>query len=1148
MRRTPIGFQGEEDKLLEKMLASDVVEPSDSDWASPSVLVRKKDGSVRWCVDFRAVNAVTIKDAYPLPNIGECIDNLSGSEFFSTLDMASGYWQVEVKEEDRPKTAFLTKHGLYQFKRMPFGLCNSPSTFQRVVHSIFRKMSGQQILTYLDDIMILGKGFHDHLQNLAMALDQLRAANLKLKPKKCSLFQVEVLFLGKMVGKNGVSVNPGSIQAVQDRPVPRDVKELQSFLGLANYHREHIAKFAEISAVLYTLTKPKVPYDWRQEHQEAFEGLKAALVKAPVLGYPKDKGLYILDTDASHTAIGAELLQIQDGKEVVISYGSYVLTPAQRRYCTTRKELLAVVRFTRQFRHYLLGRNFVIRTDHNSLTWLMRFKYIEGQLSRWLEEVQLFDMSIQHRPGRLHENADSLSRSPDTLSYCDCYHAGANLEQLPCGGCAFCSRAHHQWRRFEDDVDDVVPLAVRSIEIDGDDYSDSSEDIEGDLPSLESLFEEPAATGESCKDGVSSLDEHQPSQDDEDCNWLQQYTPAELRRHQLEDKDLKTLLTWVETEYTPQQFELQLSSPAVKRYWQHSQQLAVREGVLYYQWERPYGSSHETTKIQWQLLVPASLREEVMQGCHDSLTGGHLGQQKTYQRVQRYYTWYEMATDVQLYVRTCGVCNRQKKPSVKPRAALGRYHAGAPMERIHIDMLGPLTQSYKGNFYVLLLVDQFTKWVEIHPLPEQSAEVVARTVVDQVFSRFGCPLQIHSDQGRNFDGNLFKAVCHLYRTAKTRTTPYRPCSNGQVERYNRLLLQMIRCFLRNKSREWDENIQLLAAAIRATPNRQTGFSANLMFLGREVYSPVDVVMGMPSVGNNPDTEPKYVERLRSTIQEVGSLAREKLGRAQETQKRWYDSRLKQTTYDVGDVVYKLHTGSGRGENRKLKPAWIGPLLVTKVLSPYLYRVKDKKREQVLHHDRLKSCQDRSIPMWLRRMRHDILQLDETLAYEEEAPEDITLAMPALFQDENNVTDVISTEEVVEPELREPPRENVLDGTDTIPLGEHHSRRDSGDNSIESTGGHSSETSAERSPVVTPVQGYVTKGGKRLTLDGAEEQQEQDETTCGESTSPQEVASLEEITCGESTSPQEVTLPTPDRYVTRTGRRTQRPPYLADFYC
>lgn len=198
---------------------------------------------------------------------------------------------------------------------------------------------------------------------------------------------------------------------------------------------------------------------WENTHEEVFRRAKTALVTAPCLSYPRPDGLFVLDTDASDHAVGAVLSQVQDGKETVICYASHVLLKPQRKYCTTRKELLAVVKFCRHFRHYLLGRRFMVRTDHNSLVWLMRFKHIEGQLARWLEELAQFDMEILHRPGKKHTNADALSRIPDDGPICDCYAAGASPESLPCGGCGYCVRAHNQWSRFSTDVDDVVPLS-----------------------------------------------------------------------------------------------------------------------------------------------------------------------------------------------------------------------------------------------------------------------------------------------------------------------------------------------------------------------------------------------------------------------------------------------------------------------------------------------------------------------------------------------------------------------------------------------------------------------------------------------------------------------------------------------------------------
>ena len=262
---------------------------------------------------------------------------------------------------------------------------------------------------------------------------------------------------------------------------------------------------------------------------------------------------------------------------------------------------------------------------------------------------------------------------------------------------------------------------------------------------------------------------------------------------------------WLESGTSPALDELYLCSPMVKKFWLSKSQLEFQEGVLRYKWE------DNTARLLF--IVPATLKDEVLAGCHDCPTSGHLGTQKTLDRVKRSFIWHELTTDVSIYVRSCPVCNKNKKSTVKPRAGLGSFRAGAPMEWVHMDILGPFPPSESGNHYILLMVDQFTKWVEIHPIPDQTAERMARIAVDQFFSRFGAPLQIHTDQGKNFDGHVMKALCSLYRITKTCTTPYRPSSNGQAERYNRLLLQLIQCFRWAREKTWDADLQLLAGAI-----------------------------------------------------------------------------------------------------------------------------------------------------------------------------------------------------------------------------------------------------------------------------------------------------------------------------------------------
>ena len=383
---------------------------------------------------------------------------------------------------------------------------------------VLQGLTWKEVLAYLDHVIVIGSDFSDHLVNLKKVLQRMRDHNLKLKPKKCILFQMEVAYLGKVVSHEGISIDPGKVKVVIDWPVPKSAHDIQVFLGLINYHRDFLKDLAGLTEPLVELTGKDVPFMWSSVQDDAFNKLKDMITTAPVLVYPDPEEKFILDVDASHGCIGAELIQCINGQEKVVCFGSFRLTPAQRRYCTTRKELLAVVRFTRQFRHYLLGRQFLVRTDHNSLVWLMRFKTLEGQLARWLEELSQYDMVIQHRKGSCHTNADALSRIPDHLDFCDCYIAGKDLASLPCGGCSYCSRAHTQWVRFEDEVDNVVPLAVRKVV----------------------KVTEPFGMGS---------------------NWLTGKTFQELRDQQLKDKDLSMLIDWLEGA-TPGKLELSLASRA----------------------------------------------------------------------------------------------------------------------------------------------------------------------------------------------------------------------------------------------------------------------------------------------------------------------------------------------------------------------------------------------------------------------------------------------------------------------------------------------------------------------------------------------------------------------------------------------------------
>jgi len=360
------------DQLLNDMQQQGVIEPCTSEWASNIVLVKKKDGSVRFCVDYRKLNLLTKKDAYPLPRIDRCLDTLAGSVWYSTFDLRSGFHQVAMDPRDVNKTTFVCHRGTFRFPKMPFGLCNAPSSFQRLMDIVLTGLNYEICLAYLDDIILYSNDLASHMERLERLLFRLREANLKLKPSKCSLLQKQVHFLGFTVSQEGVGTDPEKVAAIRSWPTPQNLRQSRAFIGLCQYYRRFVPNFSEIAAPLHALTKKGARFYWSPECEAAFTTLKSALSEAPVLALPDDDSEYILDCDASNRAIGAVLSQVQDGIERPICYASQLYSKHEANYNITRKELLAVVTFTKKFRQYLLGRPFRIRTDHAALQWLKR--------------------------------------------------------------------------------------------------------------------------------------------------------------------------------------------------------------------------------------------------------------------------------------------------------------------------------------------------------------------------------------------------------------------------------------------------------------------------------------------------------------------------------------------------------------------------------------------------------------------------------------------------------------------------------------------------------------------------------------------------------------------------------------------------------
>jgi hypothetical protein len=400
------------------MLDQGVIEPAQSPWASNLVLVKKKDGTLRCCVDYRQLNSVTRKDAYPLPRTDMCLDAMSGAKWFTTLDLRSSYHQVQLDPRDADKTAFICREGSFRFLTMPFGLCNAGATFQRLMDVIMMGLNFEVCLVYLDDIVVFSADLDQHLVRLRQVLERLKNAGLKLKPSKCEVMRRSVEFLGHIVSEAGIGPHPKKISDVLDWPVPVCLRELRAFLGLCGYYRRFVKGFSHIAAPLYALTEKGRTFTWSEACQVAFDELKQHLTTAPILAMPIDNAPFVLDTDASDLAIGAVLSEVIDGEERVIAYANRRLTRSEANYCVTRRELLAVVYFMKYFRHYLLGRRFTVRTDHAALQWLRRIPEPIGQQARWIGILEEFEYTIVHRAGSKHGNADAMSRRPCDRQRC----------------------------------------------------------------------------------------------------------------------------------------------------------------------------------------------------------------------------------------------------------------------------------------------------------------------------------------------------------------------------------------------------------------------------------------------------------------------------------------------------------------------------------------------------------------------------------------------------------------------------------------------------------------------------------------------------------------------------------------------------------
>lgn len=911
---------------LQSLLRQGIVRESSSPYASPIVIVRKKDGSMRLCVDYRALNNKTRKDAYPLPRIEEALDVLRGAKYFCSLDLSHGYYQVPVCEQDIEKTAFrIGTGGLYEYIRMPFGLCNAPATFMRLMDRIFGDQNFQSLLIYLDDILIFGSTFQETLDRLDMVLTKLEEFNLKIKPSKCQLFKDRVKYLGHIVSDEGIQPDPGKIKNVHDWPIPTCEKELRGFLGLAGYYRRFVSGFAQIAAPLHILIngpsrkkgkkiprpKPTAPFStlWGQEQTDAFNKLKECLTTQPLLGYPDFSSPFILETDASLCGLGAILSQDQDGKRVVLAYASRALKRHEKNmqnYSSLKLELLALKwAITEKFRELLLGVEFIVFTDNSPLSHLHSSVKLGATETRWMADLAAFNFKVKFRSGRSNRNADALSRMPFPVTEPEF----SQIEELVAEHDSQGAHRHNPSSLASGDND----LTNEPHGVGG--FPSTSTQIPIDLIAgieamtadvwLSEVHTRSAKTAPKCTTTLPS------------------YQPKDLANLQCEDQILSRVRFFWDNGRIPTGAEIQKESRQTRKLLKGWDRLSEREGVL-------HRRITDKGNIVHQLLLPGSLKATVLKSVHDD--GGHQGVQRTTALVRSRCYWPTLLKDIEAYCRTCKRCHLAKMGK-KVRTTQGSLMAKAPLEVLAIDftLLEPGTNNVEN---VLVMTDIFTKFSQAVPTRDQKASTVAKILVKEWFVRYGVPHRIHSDQGRNFESQIVQHLCDLYGIKRSRTTPYHPEGNGQCERYNRTLHDRLRTLPPSQKRRWPLLLPEVTFAYNSTPHSTTGYTPHFLFFGREPRLPLDCVLGIDNQRadeSDPDVDTwlaDHQKRLREAFR-MASHNTEK-----EVQRRKNHTEKVAADLPLGALVHTRTRGiKGRA---KIQDKW----------SPVLYKVISNRGQNV----------------------------------------------------------------------------------------------------------------------------------------------------------------------------------------------------------
>ena len=867
-RRIPPGMFEQIREHLQQMLDSGIIRRSHSPWSSNVVWVKKKDGSLRQCVDFRQLNSRSVKDSYALPRIEEILDCLSGSKFFSVLDLKQGYHQVEIREDHKERTAFtVAPLGFFEYNRMAMGLANAPATYQRLMEDCLGDLHLKICLVFLDDIIIFSDSFEEHVSRVEQVLDRLQLCGLKLNPKKCVFGQDKVRYVGHIVSEEGVEADPEKLDRVKDWPRPQTPEDVRRFIGFCGYYRRFVKSFSQLAKPLTDLMPPptkkkkgrKLPvkqtsakkWTWGEEQETAFQQLKEKLVTAPILAYADYDKPFELHTDASTSGLGAVLYQEQNGMKRVIAYGSRGLNKSERHYPAHKLEFLALKwAITEKFSDYLYGHQFSVFTDNNPLTYVLTSARLDATGHRWLAALSMYTFDIKYRPGQASADVDILSRLPQC--------------QTP----------------PESDDEESIPMdSVKAVCQQSQSYA-YCEGFCNSTRVVQDSFEE-------------------KPQD------FRRHSSAEIRQAQLEDPILGIWMKAFEKGKRPS--IAGLSNPSAHRtLHQMWDQLKLHDGKLV----------REATvegSVRQQLVLPYRYISEVLNSLHNEV--GHQGRDRTLSLVRDRFVWPGMASDVENWVKQCRRCICRK--ALSSREPLVNIRTTQPLELVSMDFLS-LETSRGGYQSILVITDHFTRFAQAIPTRNQTAKTTAEAFFKQFVVHYGMPMRIHSDMGANFESRIIKELCKISGTEKSRTTPYHPQGNGMTERFNRTLLGMLGTLERHQKQNWKDYVGTLVHAYNCTKHESTGYSPYSLMFGREPHLPIDRAFGLEKQQSE-ESLTKYVENLQKCLKESFDIATAAADKARRKQKLQYDLKVRPAEVKIGDrVLVKRLAFEGKS---KLEDKW-----------------------------------------------------------------------------------------------------------------------------------------------------------------------------------------------------------------------------------